>query len=128
MLLALLQEETTGIAGAVNDAGDVAEDASREPRSIFKGLGEFLQGTYGYFVSAEFIGDLLASLAVVFLGIVFYRILTHGVPRILRWRRRAGRAPGRGGRIPHQAPGHRDHPYPQRPAVRDLRRSSRWSC
>ena len=27
---------------------------------------------------------------VAFLGIVAYRVLTHGVPRILRWRRRAG--------------------------------------
>jgi small conductance mechanosensitive channel len=90
MLFALLQEETTGIAGAINDAGDVAADASREPRAIFRGLGEFLQGTYGYFFSGEFIGDLLASLAVVVLGILFYRVLRHGVPRILRWRRQEG--------------------------------------
>jgi small conductance mechanosensitive channel len=90
MIFLLLQEETTGIEGAISDAGDVAKDASREPRAIFRGLGEFLQGTYGYFVSGEFIGDLLASLAVVFLGIVFYRVLTHGVPRILRWRRQEG--------------------------------------
>ena len=94
MLLALLQEETTGIEGVVKDAGDAAKDAakdaSREPLAIFKGLGEFLEGTYGYFISAEFVGDLLASLAVVFLGIVFYRLLTQGVPRILRWRRQEG--------------------------------------
>src|SRR5829696_2779650 len=45
LIFALFQEETTGIAGVVNDAGDVAADASREPRSIFKGLGEFLQVT-----------------------------------------------------------------------------------
>ena len=94
MLLVLLQEETTGIEGAVNDAGDAAKDAakdaSREPLAIFRGLGEFLEGTYGYFISAEFVGDLLASLAVLFLGIVFYRLLTQGVPRILRWRRQEG--------------------------------------
>src|SRR5829696_7568925 len=80
LIFALFQEETTGIAGVVKGAGDVAADASREPRSIFKGLGEFLQGTYGYFVSGEFIGDLIASLAVVFLGILFYRILTQECP------------------------------------------------
>ena len=94
MLLVLLQEETTGIEGAVNDAGDAATDAatdaSREPRAIFRALGEFLEGTYGYFISAEFVGDLLASLAVLFLGIVFYRLLTQGLPRILRWRRQEG--------------------------------------
>src|SRR5688572_5785793 len=90
MIFALFQEETTGIAGVVKDAGDVARDVARQPLSIFKGLREFLQGTYGYFVSGEFIGDLLASLAVVFLGILFYRVLTHGVPRLLRWRRQEG--------------------------------------
>ncbi|HEX7169343.1 MAG TPA: mechanosensitive ion channel domain-containing protein, partial [Rubrobacter sp.] len=94
MLLVLLQEETTGIEGVVKDAGDAAKDAakdaSREPLAIFRGLGEFLEGTYGYFISAEFVGDLLASLAVLFLGIVFYRLLTQGVPRILRWRRQEG--------------------------------------
>ena len=94
MLLVLLQEQTTGIEGVVKDAGDAAKDAakdaSREPLAIFRGLGEFLEGTYGYFISAEFVGDLLASLAVLFLGIVFYRLLTQGLPRILRWRRQEG--------------------------------------
>ncbi|MGH3148667.1 MAG: mechanosensitive ion channel family protein, partial [Rubrobacter sp.] len=37
-----------------------------------------------------FVGDILASMTVVFLGLVFYRLLTQGVPRILRWRRRRG--------------------------------------
>jgi small conductance mechanosensitive channel len=90
MIFALIQEETTGLSGAADEAQRVAEDVARQPLSIFKGLREFLQGTYGYFVSGEFIGDLLASLAVVFLGILFYRVLTHGVPRLLRWRRQEG--------------------------------------
>ena len=110
-----------------SDAEDVARDASREPRAIFKGLGEFLEGTYGYFFSAEFIGDLLASLAVV----VSWDPVLPGSdarsapdPAVAP----AGRVPGRGGRIPHQAPGHRDNPYPQRPAVRGLRDRRAVSC
>ncbi|HEY0127849.1 MAG TPA: mechanosensitive ion channel family protein, partial [Rubrobacteraceae bacterium] len=65
--------------------------AAREPLSIFKGIGGFLDSTYDYFISPDFIGDVVASVAVVFLGLIFYRILTRGIPRVLRWRRRRGR-------------------------------------
>jgi small-conductance mechanosensitive channel len=88
MLLALLQEETTGIAGAADDAKEVATDATRETRSIFTGIGGFLEDAYEYFVSPDFVGDVVASVAVVFLGLLFYRVLTRGIPRVLRWRRR----------------------------------------
>ena len=81
MLFALLQEETTGIAGA-------AEDVVEQPVSVFKGLREFMQNTYGYVTGAEFVGNVLASLLVVILGIVVFRLLTRGVPRVLWWRRR----------------------------------------
>ncbi|MDQ4127045.1 MAG: mechanosensitive ion channel family protein [Actinomycetota bacterium] len=84
MLLALLQEETTGLAGAKK----VAEDAAREPLAIFKGIGDFLEGAYTYVTSGDFIGDIVASVAVVLLGLLFYRVLTRGIPRVLRWRRR----------------------------------------
>ncbi len=85
MLLALLQEETTGIA---DDAKKVATDAAREPLSLFKGIGDFLESTYGYFLSPDFIGDVVASVVVVFLGHYVLRVLTRGIPRVLRWRRR----------------------------------------
>jgi small-conductance mechanosensitive channel len=81
MLFALLQEETTGLAGAV---GDVVE----QQRSIFTGLREFLWNAYDYVLGPDFIGNVLASLLVVFLGLVLFRVLTRGVPRVLRWRRR----------------------------------------
>ncbi len=88
MLLVLLQEETTGLAKAADDAKKVATDAAREPLAIFKGIGDFLEGAYTYVNSANFIGDILASVAVVLLGLLFYRVLTRGIPRVLRWRRR----------------------------------------
>ncbi|HET7273475.1 MAG TPA: mechanosensitive ion channel family protein [Rubrobacter sp.] len=86
-MLLLIQEKTSDLAGAANDAKKVAKDATREPLSIFKGIREFLDGTYGYVTSASFIGDILASLVVVFLGLLFFRFMTRGIPRVLQWRR-----------------------------------------
>src|SRR3712207_6259285 len=90
MPLALVQEETTSdLADAAGDAAQaVAQDVAREPRSIFNGITGFLEQTYDYLTSALFVGDALASALVVLLGLVAYRVLTRGVPRILRWRRR----------------------------------------
>ena len=82
MLLALIQEETT------SDLADAAGDAADEPKAIFRGIGDFLEATYGYLTGPNFVGDILASVIVVFLGLVSYRVLTRGVPKILRWRRR----------------------------------------
>lgn len=83
----LLQEKTSELAGAADDAKKVAEDATREPLSIYRGIREFLDSTYGYVTSAGFIGDILASLAVVFLGLLIFRFMTRGIPRVLQWRR-----------------------------------------
>jgi small conductance mechanosensitive channel len=88
MLFALIQEETTGLAGAAGDAKKVAEDVAQQPLSIFTGLREFLRDVYHYILGPDFIGNVLASLLVILLGVVFFRILTRGVPRVLRWRRR----------------------------------------
>jgi moderate conductance mechanosensitive channel len=89
VIFVLFQEETTGIAGAANDAKDVAKGATKKSVSFFSGLGEFLQNVKGYVLGPDFIGNVLASLLVIFLSIVVYRVLTHGLPRILRWRRRS---------------------------------------
>ncbi|MDP9485113.1 MAG: mechanosensitive ion channel family protein, partial [Actinomycetota bacterium] len=88
MLLALLQEETTGIEGAVNEAGEAAEEVANEPLAVFRAFNGFFEAAGGYIISPEFVGDILASVAVVLLGLVLYRVLTRGVPRVLRWRRR----------------------------------------
>ena len=88
MLLALLQiepgEETTGIEGAVK----AGQEATQETRTLLSTIQEFLAGLYDYVTSAEFVGNIIASVVVAFLGLFLYRTLTRGVPRILRWRRR----------------------------------------
>lgn len=86
MIFALIQEETT--SNLADAAGDAANDVAREPRSLFNGMSDFLEATYGYLTGPNFIGDILASVIVVFLGLLAYRVLTRGVPKVLRWRRR----------------------------------------
>src|SRR5215203_3309975 len=75
MIFVLLQQET---------AGDVVE----QPRSILTGLREFLGAVYEYVLGPGFVGNVLASVLVIILGLLVYRVLTHGLPRIMRWRRR----------------------------------------
>ena len=60
-----------------------------ESISVFTGLKEFLRDVYHYVLGPDFIGNILASVLVVFLGILFFRVLTRGVPRVLQWRRRS---------------------------------------
>jgi small-conductance mechanosensitive channel len=84
MLFALLQEEKADLA---DNAKKAAKDVVDEPLSIFRGLREFVQNVYDYVLGPNFIGSVLASLLVVVLGILIYRILTRGVPRIMQWRR-----------------------------------------
>ena len=81
VVFALFQEETTGIVDA---AGDVVE----QPVTIITRIRDFLGEVYSYVLGPEFIGNVLSSLLVIILGIICYRILTHGLPRVLRWRRR----------------------------------------
>lgn len=94
--IALIQsdsgEETTGIIDQAQDAGkglkNAGEDAADDSFEVLKSINDFLTVTYEYLTSADFISKVLASLLVVILGLIAYRILTHGVPRVLRWRRR----------------------------------------
>ena len=92
MLLALLQtepaDETTGIEGAVNAAGDAGQEATKETWTLLSTISDFLAGLYDYVTSAEFVGNVIASVVVVLLGLLVYRLMTRGVPRIVRWRRR----------------------------------------
>jgi moderate conductance mechanosensitive channel len=85
MLFALLQETTADLA---DDARKVAEGVAEEPLSIYEELRKFLQGGYDYIFSPVFISNVLASVLVVFLGVLVFRILTRGMPRVLQWRRR----------------------------------------
>jgi small-conductance mechanosensitive channel len=92
MLLMLLQdgsgEETTGLQGAVNESREAAGETAEEAGEEISRVQDFFAGVYDYLISPEFISNVIASMLVILLGIFAYRILTHGVPRVLRWRRR----------------------------------------
>lgn len=91
MLLLLLQEqtggETTGIESATRGAADAGREATEETRNLLDGIYGLYQAALNYVTSTEFIGNVIASILVVVLGVFVYRLLTHGVPRVLRWRR-----------------------------------------
>jgi small-conductance mechanosensitive channel len=86
MPFALLQETTANLA---DDAEKVTKGMAKEPLRIYSGLSEFLQDVYDYILSPDFIGSVLASALVAFLGVLVFRILTRGVPQVLQWRRRS---------------------------------------
>ncbi|MCA1687356.1 MAG: mechanosensitive ion channel family protein, partial [Actinobacteria bacterium] len=92
MSLALLQErtneETTGFQGAVKDTKEAAGEAAEGAGEEISRVQEFFANFYDYLTSTEFVSNVIASALVILLGIFAYRILTHGLPRVLRWRRR----------------------------------------
>jgi moderate conductance mechanosensitive channel len=90
--IALLQDDTTreDTGGVVGQAGEAAEDVGQETKSELEQVGDFFGGIYDYLISAEFIANIIVTVIVVALGVVFYEALARGVPRILRWRRRGG--------------------------------------
>lgn len=89
----LLQEQTggettqEGIEDAANQISDGAKDIANPSQENLGTVARFFEDIYKYLISTEFIGNVIASVVVVILGVVIYRLLTHGVPRILRWRR-----------------------------------------
>src|SRR5215212_1105408 len=85
MFFTLLQDpsggRTTGLEGAVdNTVQDTGQEISRAQ--------EFFAEVYGYLISTDFLANVIASVLVILSGLFAYRVLTHGLPRVLRWRRR----------------------------------------
>jgi small conductance mechanosensitive channel len=78
--------ETTG--GVVEQAGEGARETAGRTADILKGVAEPFSDFFGYLASTEFIANVIATAIVATLGIFAYEILTRGIPRILRWRRR----------------------------------------
>ena len=81
-------EETTETTGVARGAAQAAQDVNEETTRSLSKVNEFFAGIGDYVTSPAFFAKVIASVVVVALGILVYRLLTHGVPRILRWRRR----------------------------------------
>ena len=91
MLLASFQEKTAGEStGVVDQAGQAAGQVGDKTTSELGQVGEFFTGIYDYLTSAEFIANIIVTLAVMALGVIFYELVARGLPRVLRWRQRRG--------------------------------------
>ena len=90
VFLALIQEEETtgGIGGAADAATESLSETGRETQSFLDEVGAFFEGARDAIISPETIAKLIVAALVVALGVIFYRTLIYGVPRVLRWRNR----------------------------------------
>src|SRR4028119_1037152 len=96
VFLALLQEEETtgGIGGAADAATQGLEETGRETQTFLdEVVGAFFTGIRDAIISPETIAKVIVSAFVVALGIIAYRALIYGVPRVLRWRSRRREEP-----------------------------------
>jgi moderate conductance mechanosensitive channel len=85
LLAAILQEETTG--SVIEEAAKAAQDIPQQTGDRLGGVGNLFGDTVAYLTSVEFIVNVVATVIVVVLATVFYRIAVHLIPHILRWSR-----------------------------------------
>ena len=87
-MIALLQDETTGEdTGVIHGAAEAAQDIPRQAGDELGAISLFFNDVIAYLASPTFIGNVVASIIVVVLAMVFYRVAINLIPRILRWRR-----------------------------------------
>jgi moderate conductance mechanosensitive channel len=88
VFLALAQEEeTTGIEGAADAATQGLSETRRETETFLDEVGTFFANARDAIISPETIAKLLVAALVVVLGVIVYRAIIYGVPRVLSWRR-----------------------------------------
>src|SRR5918998_1392379 len=95
VFLALIQEEETtgGIEGAADAATQGLDKTRRETETFLDEVGTFFSDARGAIISPETIAKVIVACFVVALGIIAYRALIYGVPRVLRWRSRRRQEP-----------------------------------
>src|ERR671916_563406 len=95
VFLALIQEEETtgGIEGAADAATQGLDKTRRETETFLDEVGTFFSDARDAIISPETIAKVIVACFVVALGIIAYRALIYGVPRVLRWRGRRREEP-----------------------------------
>ena len=83
--IAFFQNETTG--GVVEEVAKAAQEIPQQTEDRLGGIGNLFGNTAAYLSSAEFIVNILATVIIVVLAIVFYRVAVRLIPRLLRWSR-----------------------------------------
>ena len=85
LLAVILQDGTTG--GVIEEAAKAAQEIPQQAEDRLGGAGTLFGNIAAYLTSVEFIVNVLATVIVVMLATVFYRVALHLIPRILRWSR-----------------------------------------
>jgi moderate conductance mechanosensitive channel len=85
LLAVILQDETTG--GVIEEAAKAAQEIPQQAEDRLGGVNTLFGNIAAYLTSVEFIVNVLATVIVVMLATVFYRVALHLIPRILRWSR-----------------------------------------
>lgn len=88
-LAAVLQGETTGgeTTGLAKQAVQSAQEIPSQTGTVLGVVRDFFASIAGYLLSTKFVGNVLATLIIVVLAVIFYRVVVRLLPRILRWRR-----------------------------------------
>ena len=86
---AILQTEPAGgeTTGIIEGAADAARKASEETGTVLKSVQAFFTGIIDYLTSPTFIANIVATVIIIVLAIVFYRVAVSLIPRILQRRR-----------------------------------------
>src|SRR5918998_1442048 len=94
VFLALLQQqETTGIEGAADAATEGIGRTGKETQTYLEQVGDFFRDFQDAIIDPRTIAKVIVAGLLVVLGIIAYRALIYGVPRVLRWRGRRREEP-----------------------------------
>ena len=88
VLALLFQIEETTSDGAAGAAAQGLEETGDQTRTFLDEINDFFAGAVDYVVSPVFIAQLIVAAFLIVAGFFFYRAITHGVPRVISWRRR----------------------------------------
>ncbi len=77
-------DENTGIA---KQAVEAVQNTTEKTGEGLSGVSDFFNGIITYLTSAVFIGNVVATVIVLAVALVFYRVTVRLIPRILQWRR-----------------------------------------
>jgi small-conductance mechanosensitive channel len=92
--LALVQEEeTTSAEGAAEAATQGLKQTGEETQGFLEEVYAFFEGARDAIISPQTIAKIIVAAFVVALGVIVYRMLIYGVPRVLSWRRRRREEP-----------------------------------
>ncbi len=78
-------QETTG--GIAEGAGQAIQEVPKETGTLLGVVGDFFASIAGYLTSTQFVANVVATVAVIILATVLYRVVVRLLPRILQWHR-----------------------------------------